>query len=154
MECDYSTDFMLTPVDVDHGGFVTDEGTMFITPDDYVQAQQINELRDDVHKLNSQWWRDLQTGAPIERNVGELVMLMVCELAEGIEGHRKSLQDDHLPNRPMIEVELADAVIRILDFAGGFKLDIGGALVEKLRYNSIRADHKAAARLADNGKKY
>jgi NTP pyrophosphatase (non-canonical NTP hydrolase) len=54
----------------------------------------------------------------------------------------------------MIEVELADAVIRILDIAGGLKLDLGGALEEKFRYNQNRSDHKIENRKATNGKKY
>lgn len=42
--------------------------------------------------------------------------------AEAMEGERKGLMDDHLPHRPMAEVELADALIRLFDYAGGFAL--------------------------------
>lgn len=54
----------------------------------------------------------------------------------------------------MLEVELADAVIRIFDMAGGLDLDLGGALVEKLEYNKNRADHNIEERLKDGGKKF
>jgi DNA-directed RNA polymerase subunit alpha len=57
--------------------------------------------------------------------------------------------DDHLVNRPMLEVELADAVIRILDMAGGLGLDVAGAIAEKLNYNDSRADHKPENRAKD-----
>lgn len=100
------------------------------------------------------WWNDLHTGEPVQRNVGELLMLVVSEVAEAMEGHRKGLMDDHLPNRPMIEVELADAVIRIADMAGALGLDLGGAIADKLAYNAARADHKPENRRADGGKKY
>lgn len=100
------------------------------------------------------WWNDLHTGEPVQRNVGELLMLIVSEVAEAMEGHRKGLMDDHLPNRPMIEVELADAVIRIADMAGALGLDLGGAIADKLAYNAARADHKPENRRADGGKKY
>lgn len=71
-----------------------------------------------------------------------------------MEGHRKNLMDTHLPNRPMIEVELADAVIRIADLAGALDLDLGGAIAEKMAYNATRADHKPEARAGINGKVY
>lgn len=100
------------------------------------------------------WWHDLETGEPLKRNVGELLCLIHSEISEAMEGHRKGLMDDKLPNRPMIEVELADALIRIADLAGGLNLDLGGALAEKLAYNAQRADHKPENRKKEGGKKY
>lgn len=94
------------------------------------------------------WWRKPN------RNVGEMLMLCVSELAEGMEGARKGLMDDHLPHRSMLEVELADAVIRIMDMSGGLGLDIGGAIAEKLAYNTQREDHKPENRAKDGGKKF
>lgn len=114
----------------------------------------INMFSAEIHKANEKWWHDLETGEPLNRNVGEMLMLMVSELAEAMEGDRKNLMDDHLPHRQMVEVELADALIRILDFAAGKGLDIGGAFVEKMAYNAKREDHKRENRLAPNGKKY
>lgn len=81
-------------------------------------------------------------------------MLTVSELAEAMEGDRKALPDDKLPHRQMREVELADAVIRIFDMAGGFELDLAGAIMEKLEYNRQRADHKMENRQQANGKAY
>ena len=107
-----------------------------------------------VHLANAKWWADLETGEPIKRNVGELLMLSVSELAEALEGHRKDLMDDKLPHRKMFEVELADCVIRILDIAGALGLDIGGAYEEKMAYNAVRADHTIEGRKAADGKKY
>ena len=53
----------------------------------------------------------------------------------------------HLLHRPMAEVELADALIRILDFAGMKGYDLGGAVREKLDYNRTRSDHKKENRV-------
>jgi len=100
------------------------------------------------------WWQNIDTGARLKRNVGELLMLAVSELAEAMEGHRKDLMDDKLTHRSMLEVELADALIRIFDMAGGLGLDVAGAMAEKLAFNAQRADHKVENRLAENGKKY
>lgn len=100
------------------------------------------------------WWHDIHTGEPVQRNVGELLMLIVSEVAEAMEGHRKNLQDDKLPARKMLEVELADAVIRIFDLAGSQGFSLGDAIAEKLAYNAKRADHKPENRRAENGKKF
>jgi NTP pyrophosphatase (non-canonical NTP hydrolase) len=100
------------------------------------------------------WWHDLKTGVPKERNAGEMIALIHSELSEALEGVRKSKMDEHLPHRKSEEVEMADAVIRIADYCGGRGLDLGGALADKMLYNQRRADHKPAARLADDGKKF
>ena len=118
------------------------------------QSPDLNTFCRLVHDLNAKWWRDLETGQPLNRNVGEMLMLCVSELAEALEGHRKNLKDDKLQHRAMFEVELADCIIRIFDIAGGLGLDLDGAFWEKLNYNAIRIDHTDAHRKSENGKKY
>jgi NTP pyrophosphatase (non-canonical NTP hydrolase) len=103
------------------------------------------------------WWKTVKTGEPVIANpyaFSNKLMLTVSELSEAMEGDRKGLMDDKLPHRPMREVELADAVIRIFDMAGGFDLDLAGAIAEKLAFNAQRPDHKIAHRQADGGKTY
>ncbi len=113
--------------------------------------------------LNAGWWTNVKTGESMsgydadgnpKRNIGELLALVHSELSEALEGARKGLMDEHLPHRKSLEVELADAVIRIFDMAGGLCLDLPGAIVEKLAYNARRADHKIENRAADGGKKF
>ena len=117
-------------------------------------ADSLNNIASTIHGLNQLWWRDLHTGERLNRNVGEMLMLVTSELAEALEGHRKNLQDDKLLHRKMFEVEIADAFVRLFDLAGGLGLDLGGALVEKLQYNAKRKDHTIEGRLAPGGKAY
>lgn len=118
--------------------------------------KQINDLKNICYKasLKAGWYTDLETGKLIDRNKGEMICLIHSELSEAMEGERKGLIDDHLPNRPMAEVEMADAVIRIMDYCGRWGYDIGGAIVDKLKYNSERLDHKLENRKSENGKKF
>lgn len=80
--------------------------------------------------------------------------LIHSDISEAMEGVRKDLMDDKLPHRKMIEVELADAMIRIADLAGAMGMDLGGAIVEKMAYNEVRADHQPEHRAAAGGKAF
>ena len=123
-----------------------------------------NYLQDVCFSLakNSGWWNDLKTGEPLNSkrgeapkiNVPEKLCLIHSEVSEAMEGHRKNLMDDKLPSRKMLEVELADAVIRCFDLAGGLGLDLGGAITEKLDYNATRLDHKVENRKKEGGKAF
>ena len=135
-------------------------------------TRAVNDLVGACHNASysAGWWTHRATGMnlrdvvrspdnPLEELLaGALVAQKLClthsEVSEAMEGHRKGLMDDHLPHRPMIEVELADAVIRIADLAGALGIDLGGAVQEKLQYNAQRADHKPEARSAQGGKAY
>lgn len=99
------------------------------------------------------WWDGVT-----DEDLGLMVPVKLClihsEVSEAMEGHRKGANDDKLPHRPAIEVELADAIIRIGDLSGRLGLDVGGAIEEKMAYNAKRLDHKRDVRAAEGGKKY
>ncbi|MGC4732729.1 hypothetical protein FH869_07725 [Providencia rettgeri] len=109
----------------------------------------IKQLQQQIHQQNKDagWWDN-------PREKGTLLCLIHSEISEAMEGERKDLMDDHLPHRKMAEVELADAVIRILDYAHAFGYDIESAIAEKLEYNKHRADHQRENRAKSGGKQF
>ena len=113
------------------------------------RIDNINDLVDYCHgQAKNAGWHNKP------REVGTDLMLITSEIAEAMEGARKDLMDDHLPHRKMFEVELADALIRILDTAGKYNLNLGEALVEKMNYNLNREDHKLENREKEGGKQF
>jgi NTP pyrophosphatase (non-canonical NTP hydrolase) len=117
-------------------------------------GRALNDLAVLCRHRADAWYYDINTGERLKMNDGERFMLMVTELAEAFEGKRKNLMDSHLPHRKAVDVELADLLIRLFDYAGENCEDLGGALVEKLEYNRTRADHTLEARRGTNGKKF
>lgn len=99
--------------------------------DDDVFMKAVSDTLTD--KVKENFLRIWETNRKLAR-----IALMHTELSEAVEGIRKNAMDDKLPHRSMEEVELADALIRILDDAGAYKFDLGGAVVEKLNYNRTR----------------
>lgn len=90
-----------------------------------------------IHAVAKQkgWWDE-------ERNDGEMIALMHSELSEALEYLRKGDgPDDKLPQHPGSLVELADVVIREMDFIGGRAADpeeFGLILLEKVAFNMTR----------------
>lgn len=119
-------------------------------------AATLKQFQDLCHtnSKNNGWWDEYFTMPEEYRKyfVFTKLFLVHSEVSEGGEGHRKNLRDDHLPHRSMLEVELADAIIRILDLAGALGLDPFGAAIEKVEYNNSRPDHKRENRAKEGGK--
>jgi NTP pyrophosphatase (non-canonical NTP hydrolase) len=66
-----------------------------------------------------------------ERNTGEALMLIVTELAEAMEAHRKADPDN-------FREELADTFIRLFDLCGGLGIDIQAEIIKKCEKNKGR----------------
>jgi hypothetical protein len=77
----------------------------------------------EIHQQNelAGWWDDWPHKP--DRH-GTAMALVVSEFAEAIEGARKDLMDDHLPQFKMFAVEIADANIRLLDLAGAYEINM------------------------------
>jgi len=77
------------------------------------------------------WWDK-------ERNDGEAIALMHSELSEALEAMRKDLMSEKIQGYTGVEEELADVIIRIMDFAVGRNLDVSRAIIEKIEFNKGR----------------
>jgi len=86
-------------------------------------GQSLTRYAAHVHALNHQWWHDAE-GNRLVRSHSQLLALVMSELGEALEADRKNLMDDHLPQYPGVVVELADTVIRLLDYAGALSLTL------------------------------
>lgn len=81
----------------------------------------LTSLAAEIHSQNVDvgWWDEW----PVKTDRHETaMMLVISEIAEAMEGDRKDLMDDHLPEFKAFGVELADAMIRLLDLAGAYEL--------------------------------
>lgn len=71
-------------------------------------------------------------------NKSEAIMLMVTELAEAVEALRADALDDKLPQYPGEWVELADCLIRIVNYCGARNIPLGEVTRAKMEYNKSR----------------
>lgn len=66
-----------------------------------------------------------------QRNIGEMLMLIVTELSEAMEAYR--VQD-----KENFKEEIADASIRLFDLCGGLKINLEKEIKKKMDKNKIR----------------
>lgn len=91
-----------------------------------IKGKTINELSELCHEIAVEkgFWDE-------ERNIGEALMLIVTELAEAMEAHRKEDQEN-------FKEELADTFIRLFDLCGGLKIDMEEEIAKKAMRNKTR----------------
>ena len=119
--------------------------------EDYLYDREARRKDESIHKQNADkgFWEDyhavkeLLKDSPLwyivnKWHTASRLMLIVSELSEALEADRKDLNDDKLAHRKGLEVELADAHIRIRDMGAGLGMDLVGAESEKLAYNRGR----------------
>jgi NTP pyrophosphatase (non-canonical NTP hydrolase) len=93
-----------------------------------------DDVQSEVHTIavDHGWWDE-------PREDGTVIALMHSELSEALEALRHdNLASDHIPEFLGMEEELADVIIRIMDFAEARNLRIAQALLEKMEFNRTR----------------
>lgn len=100
--------------------------------------KDINELIKEIHEnaVDHGWWDD-------ERSFGEIIALCHSELSEALEEYRKGFGPRFTyyndPGKPEgIPTELADCMIRILDYCGHVGVDMEEIIREKHEFNKSR----------------
>lgn len=116
-----------------------------------IRSLRIDDLAQEIFEINRAhgFWDQCFVEVPVPggeetvfdptlRNTGEAIALMHSELSEALEAHRKNLMDDKLPHFQGIFVELADTIIRILDYCAAHDVEIEPIILAKMAYNAGR----------------
>lgn len=103
--------------------------------DDFIRSfEQLSQI---VHQIACEkgWWKE-------ERNDGEIIALIHSELSEALEALRNgNPPDDKIPQFSGVEAELADVIIRIMDYTYHLEYCVADALIHKVVFNEER-EHK------------
>ncbi len=76
-----------------------------------------------------------------DRNDAEMIALMHSELSEALEAIRHDGYESaskHIPSYSQVAEEMADVVIRIMDFCEARNINLGRAILAKMEFNKTR----------------
>jgi NTP pyrophosphatase (non-canonical NTP hydrolase) len=117
-----------------------------------------NDFAKQVYKGNAEkgFWDDSSHDKKDAKDVALKLMLITSELGEAMEAHRKGrffipelFKTNWAKMMPFQELfekttkdtfedEIADAMIRLFDMAGGLNIDLNYHIMNKLKYNGTR----------------
>lgn len=97
-------------------------------------ALQVNSKANQVYEMakSKGWWDN-------PREDGTLIALMHSELSEALEASRHgNPKSEHIPEFSAIEEEMADVVIRAMDYCRARGYELGSAIEAKIAFNAGR----------------
>jgi NTP pyrophosphatase (non-canonical NTP hydrolase) len=109
------------------------EQILNIAPVDKNIIEAIRTLTHAVHAnaVDHGWHREDRGTEPL--------LLMHSEISEAVEALRDGNPESvKIPGHSHVAEELADVIIRVLDYCGKHEIDIGRAILAKHRYNIDR----------------
>ena len=106
-------------------------------------AKTLRVRQDEIHEnaVLHGWWDGVSTSEEKHKLIPEKLLLIITEVAEATEDYRNGNMDTFLGAGGKPEgfwVEVADAVIRILDLAGAMGVDLEHIIEVKHEYNKTR----------------
>ncbi len=98
-------------------------------------VERYNEVASGIHETakDKGWWDE-------DRNDGEILCLIHSEVSEALEALRSGNPlDDKVPEFTGVETELADVIIRIMDYGSAKNHRVAEALMAKIEFNKTRS---------------
>jgi len=102
-----------------------------------IYRHKLNDLAAEVHEIakSKGWWDE-------DKSFGDLTALIHSEISEAFEEYRNHHKPDETYLKDAkpegIPIELADAVIRILDVCARYNIDFDAAVRQKIEFNKTR----------------
>jgi NTP pyrophosphatase (non-canonical NTP hydrolase) len=94
----------------------------------------LNELASEIREVNkANGWNLFYEDE--DWNKEYKVPAILCLIHSEVD---EALQDYRMNKKPEMLIEMADVLIRVLDFVGGFKADFDKVVNDKIEYNKTR----------------
>lgn len=109
----------------------------FEVEDSFVRDVNILAKQITVWNMYQGFWTNTDQDLTLQERATRLALIH-SEVSEVLEAIRTDAQDDKIPYLKGEVAEMADVIIRCLDYCGRYGINIGEAVRDKMRYNQTR----------------